>query len=224
MHLQHTGSEPASSAGWDTLAIAVRTRIELALGGRQPPRFPDAYRTRTCVSPGRFELPARPSEGCVRSARRGGRRVVAPGAGFEPAVRRLTAVRVASFATPVCRVKQKSGRAGRATPWGNTGPTHAVSSTARESNPARRFGRPGPSRSDSGTNAERNGAASGNCPHASDLASRRASHNTLAAMELRAGLAPACDEVAARRLTVRSTGAGEETARIERARPWSTSA
>ena len=58
------------------------------------------------------------------------------------------------------------------------GTTHAVSSTARESNPALSLGRRGPSRSDSGTN---DGAASGNCPHASDLASRRASHNTLAA-------------------------------------------
>ena len=80
----------------------------------------------------------------------------------------------------------------RATPWGITGSTHAVSSTARESNPARRFGRPGPSRSDSGTN------------------------------ELRAGLAPACDEVAARRLSIsvqRSERTNEEeTARIERAR------
>jgi hypothetical protein len=53
--------------------VAVRTRIELALGGRQPPRFPDAYRTR-----------------CV-----------APGAGLEPAVRRSTGVCVANFATLV---------------------------------------------------------------------------------------------------------------------------
>ena len=46
-----------------------------------------------------------------------------------------------------------------------------------------------------------NGVASGNCPRASDLASRHASHNTLATTELRAGLAPASGEVAARRLS-----------------------
>jgi hypothetical protein len=32
----------------------------------------------------------------------------------------------------------------RATPWGNARPTHAVSSTARESNPALLLGRQGP--------------------------------------------------------------------------------
>ena len=55
---------------------------------------------------------------------------------------------------PRCQLRHPGKRAdvpARATPWGITGPTHAVSSTARESNPARRFGRPGPSRSDSGT-------------------------------------------------------------------------
>ena len=203
---------------------AVRTRIELALGGRQPPRFPDAYRTRS-VSPGRFELPARPSEGCARSARRGGRCVVAPGAGFEPAMRRLTAVRVASFATPVDRVKRKSGRAGPGHTLGHHRAHARRWSTARESNPARRFGRPGPSRSDSGTNARRNGAASGNCPHTSDLASRRASHNTLAAKWSSApDLHRHVTRLQLAAYLFRSSGANvamsneEETARIERAR------
>jgi hypothetical protein len=86
--------------------FAVRTRIELALGGRQPPRFPDAYRTNIVVvrrEYRRLDLNQQtlPSEGCARSTRR--RRVSwAPGAGFEPAVRRSTGVCVANFATLVC--------------------------------------------------------------------------------------------------------------------------
>ena len=78
--------------------------------------------------------------------------MLAPGAGFEPAVGRSTGVCVSSFATLVNDVPI------RATPWGITGPLHAVWSTARESNPARRFGRPGPSRSDSGTQSSRSSA------------------------------------------------------------------
>jgi hypothetical protein len=181
LHLQHTGSGPASSADWDTLAYrAVRTRIELALGGRQPPRFPDAYRTGPDVRTAGW---IRTSKRCLRRAAPvplgdGVREsFVAPEAGFEPAValRRVVNSHLACHSPH----SGKSGRAVRAAPWGISGSTHAVSSTARESNPARRFGRPGPSRSDSGTN------------------------------ELRAGLAPACDEVATRRLSLRSSGASD---------------
>ena len=73
-------------------------------------------------------------------------------------------------------------------------------STAGESNASLLLGRQGPSRSDSGAHA--NGTVSWNCPSPSELATRCASDNTLTAqVELPAGLAPACDEVAARRLT-----------------------
>ncbi len=132
---------------------------------------------RACVSPGRFELPARPSEGCARSTRRGGRV-------------RCTRGRIRTCGGTVnsrlrCQLRHpdRSGRAARATPWGITGSAHAVSSTVRESNPALLLGRQGPSRSDNGTRRDERskGAASRNCPCASDLASRRASHNTLAA-------------------------------------------
>src|SRR5262249_39130093 len=69
-----------------------RTRL---IGGRQPPRFPDAYRAR-CL-PGEIRTPCA-AFGGLRPIHLAGRRraCVAPGAGFEPAVGRLTAVCVAT--------------------------------------------------------------------------------------------------------------------------------
>ena len=156
---------------------------------------------------------------------------VAPGAGFEPAMRRLTAVRVASFATPVDHVKKRADVPARASPWGNTG---SCESSARVP-PGSRTLLAGLedrvlSRSDSGTNYEWSGqrelpprlrlgkpaclsqhlgrdsigTLGGFRPSRDGLASGKArrSPTRFNEMELRAGLAPACDEVAARRLSI----------------------
>lgn len=135
LHLQHTGSGPASSAGWDTLAsnvgscgrirtgtehvldvlplpkVGVRSRASLrswlrssvrsrgdsnpTSRGRQPRSLTRCLRDQSCRACRRLDSNQQtlPSEGCARST---WRRRVAPGAGFEPAIWRLTGARVAT--------------------------------------------------------------------------------------------------------------------------------
>jgi hypothetical protein len=103
LHLQHTGSEPASSADWDTLACVVcgpdenRTRLERSTAAPLPRCVPDQMVK--VVSPGRFELPARPSEGCARSTRRGEGGGVAPGVRLARTTSGLTGRRLCFEAT-----------------------------------------------------------------------------------------------------------------------------
>lgn len=108
---------------------------------------------------------------------------------------------------PDRRSEKRADGPARATPWGITRPAHAVWSTARESNPALLLGRQGPSRSDSGTGRDKRGSAHRESNPVPLTGSQACSRKHLARVELRAGLAPAWDEVAARRLSLRSSGA-----------------
>ena len=94
-------------------------------------------------------------------------------------------------------------------------------STARESNPALLLGRQGPSRSDSGTGRDKRGSAHRESNPVPLTGSQACSHRHLARVELRAGLAPAWDEVAARRLSLRSSGAGRKREESNLRDTWS---
>ena len=160
------------------------------------------------VSPGRFELPARPSEGCARSTRRGGCRVrvFAPGAGLEPAValRRVVNSHLACHSPHpdkdgerTCRSGPHRGASpGRRTPFrvppGSRTRLSCLEGKVLAARTAVRIE----------NQIERPAGTAPTPPTWQAGVPLTTPWPRTNCLELRAGLAPACDEVAARRLSI----------------------